>query len=219
LISGGAGLINTVNYQSADNVLNSKVAVAVLQHFQDWMQKGYIAPNTDGRAFINKRVALSWVGHWEYPRYSDAIGEHLNLIPLPDFGSGTRTAMGTWCWAITRNCKTPKAAGKFLEFLLRDQEVLAIIKANGAVPGTKTAVAKSELYQAQGMLSLFVAQLRTCAVPRAKTPAYPVITSVFQETMINILDGADVEKALDRAVQIIDETIKQNEGYRFPDKK
>ncbi len=213
LVSGGAQLIDTTDYQSADGVLNSKAAVRTLQYFQRWMKAGYIAPNTDGRAFIDGRVALSWAGHWEYPRYSKALGEKLRLIPLPDFGGGTRTAMGSWCWGITRNCKDSGAAAKFLDFLMSGAEVLAMTEANGAVPGTRTAAEKAQLYRPGGPLRLFVEQLDTCAVPRARTPAYPVITSVFQEAMGDILNGAPVKKTLDRAVRIIDENIEQNEGY------
>lgn len=213
LVSGGAQLIDTNNYRSADGVLNSAAAVRTLEYFQRWMAEGYIAPNTDGRAFIDGRVALSWAGHWEYPRYSEALGEALRLIPLPDFGGGARTAMGSWCWGITRNCRNPKAATAFLEFLMSDSEILAMVEANGAVPGTRTAAEKSRPYGPGGPLRLFVDQLDTCAVPRAKTPAYPVITSAFQEAMADILNGAPVEKSLNRAVRIIDENIEENEGY------
>jgi len=213
LVSGGAQLIDTTDYRSADGVLNSRAAVRTLEYFQQWMNAGYIAPNTDGRAFIDGRVALSWAGHWEYPRYHEATGENLRLIPLPDFGGGTRTAMGSWCWGITRNCKDPEAAAEFLDFLMSDAEVLAMTEANGAVPGTRTAAGKTELYRPGGPLRLFVDQLDACAVPRARTPAYPVITSAFQEAMADILNGKPVEDALNRAVRVIDENIEQNEGY------
>jgi multiple sugar transport system substrate-binding protein len=121
--------------------------------------------------------------------------------------------MGSWCWGITRNCGDAGAAAKFLEFLMSDSEVLAMVGANGAVPGTRTAAEKTELYRFGGDLHLFVDQLDACAVPRARTPAYPVITSAFQEAMADILNGTTVEKALNRAVRIIDENIEQNERY------
>lgn len=213
LASAGAGLIDTNDYESADGILNSEDAVHALSYFRKWARKGYIAPNTDGRAFIDGRVGLSWVGHWEYPRYRDAIGGKLQMVPLPDFGHGARTGMGSWCWGITRNCQDTSSAAEFLEFLLTDEEVLSITRANGAVPGTTTAVEKSQLYQAEAPLHLFVEQLRNCAIPRPRTPAYPVITSAFQEAMLNILDGADVREQLDQAVRIIDADIEENDGY------
>src|SRR5687767_15335853 len=42
------------------------------------------------------RVALSWTGHWKYPSYRAALGRDLILLPLPDFGHGVKTGMGSW---------------------------------------------------------------------------------------------------------------------------
>lgn len=211
--SAGSSIINKDQPLSSDKALNSTQSVNALKNIQNWIKNGYIDPNTDGQAFTSKRVGLSWVGHWEYPRYKDALGEDLILIPLPNFGKGTFTANGSWCWGITRNCQSSKAATTFLKFILQDDEVLAICKSNGAVPATKSAIAKSELYKPDGPLHLFVEQLNKAAVSRPVTPAYPVITSAFQKAMINILDGSDVKKELDNAVIIIENDIKENEGY------
>jgi multiple sugar transport system substrate-binding protein len=104
------------------------------------------------------------------------------VLPLPNFGQGSRTAQGSWNWGITRNCPEPKAAMAFLQFLLQPKEVLAMANASGAVPGTKRAIAQSPLYAPGGPLRLFSEQLLAGqTVPRPQTPAYPVITSAFQD--------------------------------------
>ena len=51
------------------------------------------------------------------------------------------------------------------------------------------------------------------AEPRPITPAYPTITSAFAEAVVNIAAGADVKGELDKAVQKIDQDIKDNQGY------
>jgi multiple sugar transport system substrate-binding protein len=132
-------------------------------------------------------------------------------------GNGSKTGMGSWCWAIPHKSQYKKEAMAFLEFLLKKEEILVMSKANGAVPATYSAIAESNLYGPEGMLNLFVQQLQVSAVPRPVTPAYPVITSAFQESFLDIKNGADVEATLDRAVKIIDEDIRDNEGYRFAD--
>ena len=217
LQSGGGDLIDRNTFGSAAGVLNSPESIKALQHLQTWFQEGYVDPNTDANSFTGGRVALSWCGHWEYPRYYKALGEELILLPLPDFGTGPRTGMGSWCWAITTLCQHPEKAVRFVEFLLKKNEVLAMCEANGAVPATKEAIAASRLYQEGGPLNLFVKQLRQ-AVPRPQTPAYPVITSAFQEAFQNIRHGEDIKTALNRAVQIIDEDIDDNWGYRHFDR-
>ena len=213
LVSAGGDLIDREDYQSAAGVLTSTESVRALKHIRKWFDNGLVDPNTDGRAFIDRRVALSWVGHWEYPRYRKALGDDLVLLPLPDFGKGSTTGMGSWCWGISRSCSNRAAAITFLEFLLQPEEILAITEANGAVPATNTAIAQSADYQPGGPLHLFAAMLRHCAVPRPRTPAYPVITSAFQQAMLNIITGAPVEEELVQAARIIDRDIEEHDVY------
>ena len=214
LQSTGADLIDRKDYLSAKGVLNHPQAVTAMKVLQRWFSKGYIDPNIDDAAFINKRVALSWCGHWEFTRYAAATGDNLVLLPLPDFGQGTKSGQGSWSWGITRNSKQPEIAMKWLLFLLQTDEVLAMATANGAVPATRKAVIASKHYQESGKMHLFAHQLiHGYTVPRPKTPAYPVITSAFQQAFHAIRDGADVKKTLDQAVMVIDQDIKDNKGY------
>jgi len=213
LWSAGAGLIDRDDYRHADGVLNSPEAVAALEPLQRWFERGWVHPNVDESAFQNREVALSWVGHWRYNTYAEALGDDLVLLPLPDFGEGSKTGQGSWNWGVTRGCREPEMAMRFLTFLLETDNVLAMTRANGAVPATASAIERSELYGPDGPLSLFVTQLRTVAVPRPATPAYPVITAVFQEAFQNIRDGVDVRLALDKAVREIDQDLEDNLYY------
>lgn len=213
LVSAGADLIDRTQSQSAAETLNSPKAVEALNQMQQWFKAGYVDPNTDGRAFVDGTTALSWVGHWEYPRYRQAIGDLLVLLPLPDFGEGSRTGMGSWAWGVTRESRHPEAALRFIEFLLRPEEIEAIVRANGAVPARQSVIERSELYRTGGPLHLYAEQLKQSAIPRPVTPAYPVITSAFQEVMAKVIEGGDVKSALDGAVQTIDHDIRDNDSY------
>jgi len=213
LWSAGAGLIDRETYRHAEGVLDGPEAVAAMERVQGWFERGWVHPNVDENAFQSREVALSWGGHWRYNAYAEALGEDLVLLPLPDFGTGSKTGQGSWNWGITRKCRDPEAAMRFLAFLLETDNVLAMTRANGAVPATRSAIERSELYAPGGPLSLFVTQLRTVAVPRPATPAYPVITAVFQEAFQNIRDGVDVELALDKAAREIDQDLEDNLYY------
>jgi len=213
LQSAGGDLIERPGYRRASGVLNGPASVAAMKRIQHWIGSGRVDGNLDDSAFTAGRVALSWAGHWQYPRYHKAAGDDLILLPLPDFGKGPRTAQGSWAWGITSNCRDAQAAIHFLEFLLGTNEVLAMANANGAVPGTRSAIARSPLYRPGGPLHLLVEQLETIAVPRPQTPAYPVITSAFQQAFEDIRNGGDVQAALDRAAQVIDRDIEENRGY------
>ncbi len=213
LQSAGADLIDRETYATAEGVLNGPDAVRAMTHLQSWFQYGYVHPNIDDAAFVGREAVLSWSGHWDYDRYANALGEDLLVLPLPDFGEGSRTGQGSWTWGITRHAHHPEAAMRFLEFLLEPGEVLRMTEANGAVPARRAAIEQSGGFAEDGPLRLFVEQLETSAVPRPRTPAYPVITSVFESGFQDIRDGAEVKEVLDRMVRVIDQDIEDNRGY------
>jgi multiple sugar transport system substrate-binding protein len=123
--------------------------------------------------------------------------------------------MGSWNWGITSNCKNPNAAWKILNFILSPSEITRMTIANGAVPARKSVIATSQLFAANGPLHIYVQQLQSSvAEPRPITPAYPAITSAFQDAIANIVAGADVKSELDKATQKIDQDIQDNQGYR-----
>ncbi len=212
--SAGGDLIDRHGNGRAEGVLDGPGAVSAMTTVQSWIEAGYVDPNLDDAAFARGRVALAWGGHWNYPAYHAALGKNLVLLPLPRFGKRMVTDQGSWQWGITRRTRDPKLAMAFLSFLLQPNEVLAMCSANGGVPATTAAIRRSVLYGPHGPLRLFVRQLREgYAEPRPRTPAYPVISSVFARAFLAIRHGADVYAALHRAAQRIDDEIAANHGY------
>ncbi len=215
LWSADAGLIDRDDYQSADGVLNSPEAIEAMEMVQDWFENGYVNPEPAGDTeFIDGDAALSWVGHWVANQYQEELGDDLLLLPMPDFGDGPKTGMGSWNWGITTTCPNPDAAWEVLSFLMEPEQILIMTDANGAVPARQSALAMSDQYGEGEMLNLFIEQNEEgFTVPRPITPAYPAITTAFAEAFDNIKDGADVEEELNAAVEEIDSDIEANDGY------
>jgi multiple sugar transport system substrate-binding protein len=217
LHSAGTELLDPKSMQHAAGFLNSGTAVTTMSRLQAWLQKGYVDANVDDASFVSNRVALSWVGHWEYPRYREACGDDLILLPLPDFGNGSKSGQGSWNWGITTNSRHPKEAFAFLHFILTPDEVLSMATANGAVPARRSVLARSPLYRPGGPLNLFAAQLlQGHTVSRPRTPAYPVISAAFQQAFDNIRNNGDARDSLDNAARTIDQDISDNRGYAAP---
>jgi multiple sugar transport system substrate-binding protein len=155
------------------------------------------------------------VGNWEYNRYHDALGDNLILIPMPDFGSGPKTGNGSWNWGITTQCANPDGAWALLTFMLEPDQMTVMTDANAAVPSRISMLTEDERYAAGGPLNVYFEQLNGgVAVPRPQTPAYPVITAEFAKAVDEIAAGADVQTALDAAVDAIDRNIEENDGYQ-----
>ncbi len=210
----GGDLIDRNGFQNADP-LTSQASIDAMTHFQSWFQNGWTTatPAGDGDFAVNKVAALSWVGHWAYNDYAKALGNDLVLIPMPDFGTGPKTGMGSWNWGISDSCSTPEGAWAFLDYLIQPDQILRMTDANGAVPARTSAIQMSDLYGADGPLNLYVQQLQSIAVPRPQTPAYPVITQAFAQAVANIANGADVASELQSAADTIDQDIQDNRGY------
>lgn len=220
LYSAGGGLMRN---DKAVGVLDSPESVQAMKTFASW--KTYVDPNSNNDAFPTGKVALSWVGHWMYPDYSKALGDDLVLMPLPNFGKGTKSGHGSWTWGVSAKSKNPKAAGKFLDHLLGDESVLAMTKANGAVPGTRTALAKSDLYKPGGKLAMYSealdkpcgdAVLASCVVvTRVQSAGYPIISTQFAAAMFAIYQGKDAQDELTKAAKAIDQDFADNQGYKL----
>ena len=199
----------------AKGTLNSTASVAALTNLQNWNSNDWIVPASagDNKFYGDKTVGLALVGHWMWGAHSEALGDDLVLIPMPKFGSKHVTGMGSWNWGITKDAKNPKGAAAFIEYLLQKEEVLRMTDANGAVPATKSALAASDKFGADGQLNMYVQQLQAIAVNRPFHPGYPTVTSAFAKAVANILEGNDVKKELDIAARKIDEDIEDNAGY------
>lgn len=209
-------LINRKDFQHAAGIINGPEAVQAMTFFQSLFQRDYARASQagDDDFYGKKTAALSYVGHWVWQRYHKALGDKLVLLPIPVFGKKAVTGMGSWTWGITTNCKHQQAAWALVSHLVSTESILRITAANGAVPARKSAIARSDLYAANGPLHLFAEQLTEgFGVPRPQTPAYPVLTAAFAEAVQNIISGADVQTELDRAARSIDQDIEDNRGY------
>ncbi|MET0008800.1 MAG: sugar ABC transporter substrate-binding protein [Candidatus Thiodiazotropha sp. 6PLUC9] len=218
LQSFGGDLIDRSTYQQARGVLDGPRSVEAMQHFQSWFDKGWAGKSTttDDDFYGTKKAALAWVGHWMYKPHVKGLGEDLVVMPLPDFGYGSKAGMGSWSWGITSNCQDPIGAWAFIEYLLSPEEILRMTSNNGAVPARKSALVRSKLYSETGPLNLLVQQLESDrTIPSPNTPAYTVISKAFAKAVDNIINGADIKTELSRAAQAIDQDIKAHQGYHY----
>ncbi|CAL8978615.1 hypothetical protein PROP_02526 [Propionicimonas sp. T2.31MG-18] len=207
----------------AVGALNAPEVVAAMAKVAGWRQ--YVDPNADDKAFTEKRVALAWVGHWAYPDNKKALGDDLVVIPLPDFGNGTKSGQGSHSWGLGAASANKEAGAKFLEFIMQDKWVDQITQANGAVPGNTSVLNASKLYGPGGDLFLYGQQLaKTCGsadptpacvtVPRTISPAWPVINKQFSDAFWAIYGGADPQRELDKAAKAIDQDAADNNNYQ-----
>lgn len=207
----------------AAGALDSAESVKALTTFASW--KPYVGSSADGKAFSSGQVGMQWGGHWLYPDSSKALGNDLVALPLPNLGKGAKAGAGSWTWGIGASTKNGKAAGAFLDYLLNDANVNAMVTANGAPPATKSTFQKASLYKPGGALALWGDQLaHACAadkvsshcvaIYRPVTPGYPTVTQKFGSALAAIYGGADPKTELTKAAQAIDSNFADSNNYK-----
>jgi multiple sugar transport system substrate-binding protein len=239
--SAGGDLIDRSTMATADGAYNSEGSAKALQAFQDWAQAGLIdlvaqseasftvGPDTEPNT--GDETPISWVGHWNYVPYSEALGDDLILLPLPDFGNGSKGGHGSWNWAVstgpdaipnTGDEVDIDAAWAFIDFATEDDAIKRFVDAFGAVPPTKDLSAFPD-FQPGGNRNIYIQYLEGAhsdpslqqagAVTRPSTPAYGFIRDRFVSDFADIIEaGAPVQETLDESVRLIDQEI-EDAGY------
>ncbi len=212
--SAGGDIVDPKNWK-AQGTINSPVTVGAIKNIKSWIDKGYVVPATagDNRFFGDKTAALAWVGNWMWRAHSQALGDDLVLIPAPRFGSRSYAPNGGWGWAVPATAQRTDDIAKFLNFVLSKEQVAAWSNITGYIPARADAAELTKLYSKDGKARLLAVQAQEIAVVRPIHPAYPVISSAFGKALSSIFEGADAQKALDKAASTIDEDIEDNNGY------
>ncbi len=218
LQSFGGDLIDRKSYKSADGVLNGPEAIEWATWLRGLVTSGYIAQKSgaDSTAdFVNNKSAILYSGSWAATTVADKLKDDAVIIPPPDFGDGPKIGGGSWQWGMTTGCDQPAGALDYLKFAHQTKYFVAFANALGLVPATKDAAAQVPNYAEGGKDRVFLDFAQKFAEVRPVTPAYPVISSVFQKASADILSGGDPKTVLDKAVSDIDKDIKQNGNYDF----
>lgn len=239
--SAGGDLIDRSTMASVDGFFNGPEAVGAWTTFQSWVNDELIdlvaeddnnfMLGPDGEAGTGDETPISWVGHWMYDNYLEALGDDLVLLPLPDFGNGSKTGMGSWNWAISTGSDGVGGSGDevdldaawaWVDFVTSPAEIDRLSSGETAVPSTMDALAASQVHQEGGDMAMYITNLENAhsdtslvqsgAVPRPATAAYGAIRDAFSDSMADIIAGADVQSTLDAAAQRVDLEI-QDAGY------
>lgn len=217
LQSAGGDLIDRETMLTADGALNGPEAVEYFQWLQSAFERGLTSnQGVDGnQEFVDDEVALSYTGVWKAMEALENVGDDLLILPPPDFGNGPKIGGASWQFGISTDCESPEGAREYLEFSFQPEYVAQFADTQVVIPVTEEAQEQSEYFSEDGALHPFVELSERYALERPPTPAYAVISSVFETAVKDIMSGADVKATLDQAVQEIDTNIESNDGYGF----
>jgi multiple sugar transport system substrate-binding protein len=216
LWSFGGDLINRSDYRSAQGALNGDEAVEFGTWLQGLARDGLISRTaTPGSPFLEGKVALAWNGNWDATAALDKYGDDMLFLPPPDFGHGIKTGAGSIGFGVTTACTPEQKAGaeQYLRMSLDPKYIAKFSNTQGVVPSTAEAAALTKDYAPGGRLAFLAELVQKHSQTRPATPAFPIIDTVFNKAIGDIVSGADVKRTLDGTVADIDANIKANDGY------
>ncbi|PJM78519.1 extracellular solute-binding protein [Bifidobacterium scaligerum] len=219
LQSFGGDLVNRKDYQSADGVLNGKEGKAFANWMRDLVAKGYISSKGGSDTaldFVNNKSGLLYGGIWSMSTFQKYAKDYDDIVvmPMTDFGHGSVTGGGSWTVGMTPTCPNKAAAQDYIRFSLQDKYIANMASAGMNIPTTKAAQQMVKPFAKGGDMQIFTEISEKYVKMRPETPAYNFISTEFRKTIGDIMNGADVNTWLDKAVNHIDGNIQGADGYR-----
>lgn len=217
LQSFGGDLIDRKTYKSAEGVLNGAKAVAWGNWFQSIFTNGY-APKKEtadqrDNGFTSGKIAFQWNGSWAAKDAASKLGTDFAILPPPNLGTKAYVGGASWTWGVSSTCKSKAGANAWIEYALQTKYLTKFSNDLFNMPVTAAAKAKTEFFKAGSTYETFSDISSKFALVRPETPAYPVIAKIFEVATTDIINGADVQKSLDSAVDQINKNLKDNYFY------
>lgn len=216
LQSFGGDIVDRSTYKTAEGALNGEAGIAWGKWWQHLFTDGYAQATQDpadrDNGFNTGEYAFSWNGNWAalgaLATYNDVL-----MLPAPDFGHGGKIGAASWQFGIAAKSQHPDGASRFIEFAMQDKYLAEFADGTGVIPATLSAAALTKNYKDGGPLAIFFDYSKKQGLVRPVTPGYIVDAKVFEKVAADIAKGADVEAALDAAVDEINADIEKNKGY------
>ncbi|HRE81944.1 MAG TPA: sugar ABC transporter substrate-binding protein, partial [Opitutaceae bacterium] len=171
--SGGGQLIESTKVPNVRRILSSPQNVRSLEAWQTLFKRSYAQSDpVDPNPFGNGKVAMDWSGHWMARSHLETKGERLGVMRLPRFDARSAAPCGSWTWAMSARSRHPDKAVKWIQWVTsRDEGVIPMVQANGAIPARRSAFSAFPEYS-KSPYRIFREQLEQDAKPRPRTPVY-----------------------------------------------
>lgn len=181
--------------------------------------KGYISSRGGSDTaldFVNNKSGLLYGGIWSMSTFQKYAKDYKDIVamPLTDFGHGSVAGGGSWTVGVTKTCNNKAAAEDYIRFSLQDKYVAQMAKAGMNIPTTAKAQRMVPQFAKGGDMVVFTRISRKYVTMRPATPAYNFISTEFRKTIGDIMNGADTDSWLNKAVNHIDGNIAGADNYR-----
>ena len=136
---------------------------------------------------------------------------NLGIAPYP-VGNGWNgekyTPTGGWAFAATTNCKDIEAATEAIKFLTNAESGIDMYNLTGNLPSTFEAYENIDAFKNDELFKTAYNQLVNSGHPRPKSPAYPQISTSYQQAIEGVLLNDETpEESLYKTMRRIEDKL------------
>ena len=211
--SNGGNMVDETGL-SVNGIFNSKENVKTVSYFQSLLKNKYMSKVPIDHLFESGRAAFKIDGAWEvntlytsYPDVSFGVAPYV----VGDSWNGERYApTGSWAFAASSKTKHIKGATELVKWMSGVDSGKRLWEKSKSFPSTYEAYETIDVFQKDENYKALYYQLSNYGHPRPKTPAYPQVSTSFQQVLENcVLSGFDPQEQLDKSVERINAKLKR----------
>lgn len=211
--SNGGELVDDTGL-SVDGVFNSRENAKTVTYFRTLLENGCMSKVPIDHLFESGRAAFKIDGAWEvntmytsYPDVSFGVAPYV----VGDNWNGERYApTGSWAFAASSKTEHIDGATELVKWMSGVESGKRLWEKSKSFPSTYEAFESIDVFQTDENYKALYYQLSTYGHPRPKTPAYPQVSTSFQQVLENsVLSGYDPQEQLDKAVERINAKLKR----------
>ena len=211
--SNGGELISETGLE-ADGYFNSETNAETMKYFRGLVEKGYMSSVPIQNLFESGRAAFKFDGAWEintiYTSYPDIELGVAPYIVGDDWDGGRYTPTGSWAYAVSSEAKDVEGATELVKWMSGVESGLELYEQTKSMPSTYAAYEQISAFKDDVNYKALYEQLRDYGHPRPKTPAYPQLSSSFQQSLENIaISGMDAQDQLDKSAERISAKLER----------
>ena len=164
-----------------ETMVNQLATPAVLTY----QEPESLAIFVQGKAVFHRNWPYAW-GMVNNPRNSKVVG-NVGVGPLPHFPQGsTISALGGWLYGISAFSLHPEEAWTFIQFMT-SASIQKFFAVQASLAPSRTALYQDpEVLKKNPQFESFLRIFQT-ATPRPRTPAYPIISNIWQRYFSRVL--------------------------------
>lgn len=218
LISGYDGYVfGKDGTDTSDIGLNTDGAIEGIEFAEEWYQQwpeGMLDTTSAGNfmdeSFINGTSAAIMSGPWNASAYRES-GVNFGAAAMPNLPNGNpyKPFSGGKGWVISQYTKNLDAAQLWLEFISREENMLAYYEETNEIPANQKA--KASIVEAgEDELAIAVVEQYETSVPMPNIPEMAEVWTGAESMMFDAVSGNKTAKeSADDSVQIIKDNIEQ----------